>query len=172
MRRVEGPERVDFGGLGKAGERPLSASSADQPVDLHFPILGQLPAGAVSVRLCSRTGSAGGSKPRPTSRASGSSGNTRWNTHRGTVTTPWCSPISTPNSTACRSAFQWASSGKVKNMAVSDRAGSGERSQNVRSKQRNAKIALLGPDTLASYAMSDNVDLINASQCVRTCSRL
>ena len=28
----------------------------------------------------------------------------------------------TPNSTACRSAFQWASSGKVKNNGASDRA--------------------------------------------------
>ena len=33
-------------------------------------------------------------------------------------TTPWYSPISTPNSTGCRSAFQRASSGKVENMAT------------------------------------------------------
>ena len=37
----------------------------------------------------------------------------RWNTRRGTRTTPRYSPISTPNSTACRSAFQRASSGCV-----------------------------------------------------------
>jgi hypothetical protein len=48
----------------------------------------------------------------------GVSGSSRWNTRRGTRTTPWYSPISTPNSTACRSAFQRASSGKVKNMRL------------------------------------------------------
>src|SRR5262249_2499234 len=37
-------------------------------------------------------------------------------------TTPRYSPISTPNSTACRSAFQRASSGKVKNIGASDHA--------------------------------------------------
>src|SRR5580704_4102369 len=42
----------------------------------------------------------------------------RWNTRRGTRTTPRYSPISTPNSTADRSVFQRASSGKVKNMAT------------------------------------------------------
>src|SRR5215831_10363362 len=41
----------------------------------------------------------------------GVSGSSRWNTRRGTRTTPWYSPISTPNSTAWRSAFQCASSG-------------------------------------------------------------
>ena len=48
--------------------------------------------------------------------------NSRWNTRRGTLTTPRYSPISTPNSTACCSAFQWAFSGKVKNNGASDRA--------------------------------------------------
>ena len=43
------------------------------------------------------------------------SGNRRRNTRRGTRTTPRYSPISTPNSAACCSAFQRASSGKVKN---------------------------------------------------------
>jgi hypothetical protein len=36
----------------------------------------------------------------------------RWNARRGTRTTPWYSPISTPNSTACRSAFQRVSWGE------------------------------------------------------------
>ena len=38
----------------------------------------------------------------------GRSDSRRWNTRRGTRTTPRCSPISTPNSTAWLSAFQWA----------------------------------------------------------------
>jgi hypothetical protein len=42
----------------------------------------------------------------------GRSGSRRWNTRRGTRTTPRSSLISTPNSTACRSAFQRASSGE------------------------------------------------------------
>ena len=48
--------------------------------------------------------------------------NSRWNTRRGTLTTPRYFPISTPNSTAWCSAFQWASSGKVKNNGASGRA--------------------------------------------------
>jgi hypothetical protein len=36
----------------------------------------------------------------------GRSGGNRWRTRRGTRTPPLHSPISTPNSTACRSAFQ------------------------------------------------------------------
>src|SRR5215472_6857283 len=40
---------------------------------------------------------------------------------RGTRTTPLYSPISTPNSTACCSAVQRASSGKEKNIGASDR---------------------------------------------------
>jgi len=35
---------------------------------------------------------------------------------RDSRTTPWYSPISTPNSAACRSGSQRAFSGKVKNM--------------------------------------------------------
>jgi hypothetical protein len=48
----------------------------------------------------------------------GCSGSNRWNTRRGTQTTPRHSPISTPNSPACRSAVQRASSGKVKNRGL------------------------------------------------------
>ena len=46
-------------------------------------------------------------------------GSSRWNTRRGTRTPPWYSPISTANSTACCSAFQWASSGKVEEHGAS-----------------------------------------------------
>src|ERR1700686_2101558 len=42
----------------------------------------------------------------------------RRNTWRETRTTPSYSPIATPNSTACRSGFQLASSGKVKNVVA------------------------------------------------------
>jgi hypothetical protein len=60
------------------------------PADLDIPVLGQLPPAEVPL---------------------GRPGSSRRSTRRGTQTTPWHSPISTPNSTACRSAFQRASSG-------------------------------------------------------------
>src|SRR6516165_8131279 len=58
-------------------------------------------------------------------------------THRGTRTTPQYPPISTPNSTACRSAFQRVSSGKVKNMAGLRSRGGRLCSLNVRNEGHN-----------------------------------
>src|SRR5262252_8452351 len=84
----------------------------------------------------------------------GRSGSSRWNARRGTRTTPWYSPISTPNSTACRSAFHWASSGKVKNNGGSDRVY-GER-------QRNAEVwpqrRLRAPDDLCRALDAKDLD--------------
>ena len=58
-------------------------------------------------------------------------------THRGTRTTPQYPPISTPNSTACRSAFQRVSSRKVKNMAGLRSRGGRLCSLNVRNEGHN-----------------------------------
>jgi hypothetical protein len=87
------------------------------PADLDIPVLGQLapaqlppgdtlePGPLGIVRLDAPLGM-------------GRPANSRWNTRRGTRTTPRYSPISTPNATACLSAFQRASSGKVKNIGA------------------------------------------------------
>ena len=90
---------------------------------------------AASARRCSRTGSAGGSTPRRSARGWAAREVGAGNTRRETRTTPRYSPTSTPNSTACRSAFQRASSGKEKNIGVSDRA---LRALNVRHEGRNS----------------------------------
>src|SRR6516225_9293003 len=91
------------------------------PADLDVPVLGQLPPAQLPL--------SDALKPGPLEiisldapLGSGPLGSSRWNTRRGTRTTPRYSPTSTPNSAACRSAFQRASSGKVKNIVGSARA--------------------------------------------------
>jgi hypothetical protein len=80
------------------------------PADLDVSVLGQLTPAQLPL--------GDGLEPRPlevvrlTHRSGvGRSGSSRWNTRRGTRTTLRYSPISTPASTACRSAFQRATSG-------------------------------------------------------------
>jgi hypothetical protein len=96
------------GGPANVGYRQLARVS---PADLHIPILGQLAAAQLLLGDALEPGPlevAGFDAPLGVGRF----GKRRWKTRRGTRTTPWYSPISTPNSTACRSAFHRASSGK------------------------------------------------------------
>ena len=99
--------------VGRFETLPAGRLTQVPPADLHVPILGQLAPSQLPL------GDA--LEPRPlevvrlyAASGVGRSGNSRWNTRRGTLMTARYSPISTPNSTACRSAFQWAFSGKVK----------------------------------------------------------
>src|SRR5262252_1856681 len=84
----------------------------------------------------------------------GLSGSSRWMTLRGARTTPLYSPISTPNSMACCSAFQRASSGKVENIAclswlTPTPAKSGQSFRTCRSAIKRA-LKNLSPDDCAA----------------------
>src|SRR6516165_8212219 len=76
------------------------------PADLYVTVLGQLPTAELPLNDALEPGPLQIVRPTQSSGV-GRSGRRRWKTRRGTRTTPLYSPISTPNSTACRSAFQW-----------------------------------------------------------------
>jgi hypothetical protein len=67
-----------------------------RPADLHIPILGQLAPGAASARRWSQTWSARGAVRFDAPLGGGQLGEQASKTRRGTLTTPWYSPISTP----------------------------------------------------------------------------
>jgi hypothetical protein len=69
----------------RAASRP---SRKSRPLISTFPSLGQLAAGAASAQRWSQTGSAGGSRLRRHRSGVGRSGRSRWDTRRGTRTTP------------------------------------------------------------------------------------
>jgi hypothetical protein len=82
----------------------------------------------------------------------GRSGSNRWRTRRGTRTTPRYSPILAPNSTACRSAFQRPSSGRLNNIGAHDRARASFRKF---SNRPSAKTVANGAGYLSSLFMAD-----------------
>ena len=108
------------------------------PADLYVTVLGQLAPPELPLNDALEPGPLQIVRPTQSSGV-GRSGRRRWKTRRGTRTTPLYSPISTPNSTACRSAFHRAPSGNEKNIGASCGApmmfskGSASRAQQGRS---------------------------------------
>src|SRR5215471_12608575 len=81
----------------------------------------------------------------------GRSGSRRWNTRHETRTTPRYSPISTPNSTACCSAFHRVSSGNVKNIPTARYCLARVSERSVRDTQQQGRLAwALAPAPLCS----------------------
>ena len=102
--------------------RPLPLEQVP-PADFDIPILGQLASAQLALGDALEPGPLEVIRLHAPLRG-GRSGSRRWDTRRGTRTMPWYSPISTPNSTACCSAFQWASSGRRRTSGLVRKLGS------------------------------------------------
>jgi hypothetical protein len=109
-------------------------------------------AGAGSAQRCSRTAFAGDSTPRHIARAWAAPGATVEDAPPDLSSVRYL-PISTPNSTACRSAFQRATSGRVNNIGAHDRARVSFGKFSIHS----AKTATNGAGCLSSLFMADRL---------------